>query len=212
MEELRLFPVNDECLAKVDNVLKRNKMFYSVEQFIDMYNKGILSQNSEVVKDFAELISNSYKNINISNRKLIVETASEFACQNAIELLNSWKAIIKLKRIATNIFNEEYPVDTKIVFDKEKEGIPQIETFEVSQDSETGELIKIPILTTHWSSERIVSRNEILARNIFTKNILKTYNNDEDSCYFLIEDLVDIDDSFMLEVEKIILSNTFLEK
>lgn len=201
MQIIELIPVNQELKAHIEKKAQEVRMFGSIEQFITMFNAEILKATNPVVKEMAEEIQRCYKNVSLVGSKLIIETPAELACEASIKLLQDWQIIIKLKRLAMNLLDENYPINGKIVFTPDKNGFPQIET--LTEDGNV-DLVK------HWTGYKIVSDNSAFANNLFTRRIVETYTEDGLSCYFNVAELIDIDDSFILEIEKAIYKNTFL--
>lgn len=200
MQSIDLIPVNETTKAEIDAMFSKQNMFSSVDQFIAMYNSEILTPQNPAVKKIAESIEKAYKNISLSNRKIIILSPSEVAAENSIKLLTDWTVLIKLKRLANNLLDEEYPVETKIVFTKDKPGLPQIEVF--NEEEQTF------ILTKYWGADKIVNQTSQLAENLLARNLIRDYGNNGDSCYFSMVDLIDINDDFINNIERELLANT----
>lgn len=198
-----LIPINDELLNALLENLKKSKMMSDPDQFIALYNSGFLNPNFEVVKDLAEQISNTFKNVKLHNRKLVVRTESEVAFDNVILLLENWKTISALKRVAIEILEENYPADTKMVFLDSKPGILQLEVFD-----EYGE---VSDLKEYWIKDKLFSSQKDLVRNLFLAKVLNNYGENPNDKYIFIENVIDVDDSFILDIEKTVLSNTLSE-
>lgn len=201
MRIVKLIPINEKSVEKTKAVMKKNIFFDDIQQFIVMYNMGVLDKRNVPINEIVTEILRSYRNITLLSGRFVIETPAETAIETSIKLLNEWNVLIKLKRVATLLLDENYPLETKIVFsDVEQTGRPLVTVV----DPDTGE----EKLERFWASEKVVSRTKELANNIFTSPILKTYDEEGDSCYFNIEDLVDIDDSFILQIEQIIKENS----
>lgn len=201
MLEQDLIPISSEKEQEVKDELAKYKMFGTVDQFIAMYNNGILSSGNEIVREVAKLLSEGYKNINVYNSRIIIESPAEVSIKNSQILLSNWQTIAKLKRLALTLLDEGYDPDTKIVFTQEKQGVPLIEI----PNEETGEVQ----LVGHPAVGKVISRTSDLANNLLTRNILKDYANSSDMAYFNIEDFIDFNDEFIIEIEKMLSSNTF---
>lgn len=195
-----LIPITENHRLEAEEAVAKNKMFGSIDQFIAMYNGEILNVRTPIVSEMAIKLADSFKNLSIVNNKLVIETKSEVAARNSIVLLKNWEVVSKLKRLATTLIDESYDPDTKIVFSKTAPGRPLIEILDAEGE------IK---LVNHWSVGKITNSNADLANNLFTRNIVKTYDNEGLESYFNIEDLIDVDDTFLQEVETLIVSNTF---
>lgn len=199
MRIIKLIPVSEQAVQKLESYMQKNIMFNNVEQFIVMYNMGVLDPRNPTINRAVDEILSTFRNLIKLNGRLVVETPVESAIKNTISLMKDWEVVIKLKRLATLLVGENYPLDTKIVFTTQQNGKPMITKLD-----ENGE----EHLENYWASEKVINKTSDFANNIYTMTRLKTYKDDEDSCYFLIEDLVDIDDSFVLQLEQILRENT----
>lgn len=195
-------PVTKELKEQVEKDLKKKFSLTEVDPFINMFNSKVLDPKNLTVSDMANNIQNAYKNIVMLNGKLVVETDIELGIKNSIRLLEDWNVLINIKRLAGLLINEDYDPETKIVFTDDKAGVPMVEI--VKEDGRT-------LLERHWASEKVVAKTEDIANNIFAGALLKDYNEEGTACYFDIADIIDIDDSFVLEVEKMILKSSFAD-
>ena len=195
-----LIPVNDEAVNKLNETLLNNH-FPNVEHYINMYNIGMLRPDFEVVKDIATLISDTYKNVRLINRKFVVRSSSEVSFDNTILLLENWKLISTLKRVSIQILEESYPSNTKLIFLEEKPGYLMLE-----YPQEDGSIE----LKEYWIKDKLFSSQKDLIRNYFLKNSLHDYEHTENpnDKYINIEAVIDVDDSFISEIEELVLSNT----
>lgn len=196
-----LVPVNEELKNKFLATLKKNFGFTDADMFINMVNSKVFDMKNSIVKDTYDELFNSYKNINQINNRIVIDSNTELAVKNSIKLLMDWEILIKLKRLATFLVDEEYNPDTKIVFNEDSNGKPLIEVIDAENKAE---------LVSHWASEKIVKNHSEFANNIFTSHFVRDY--EDNACYFLIEDLIDIDDSFLVDIEKMLLKNSFADK
>lgn len=204
-QSIQLIPVNGESRDKAGAVLKRHHFgAYSAENFIAMYNSGIFTYTNPIIKNIALAIEENFVNVTISRgNKIIVKSAEEVACENAMTLLKDWKVAVKLKRFASILLDDSYDPDTRITFSEDKPGIPQCEIW----NAETNRSELVP----HWASEKLIGKNADLANNVLISPLARDYEENEEKLgdvYFRIEDLIDIKDEFILEIERIILSST----
>ena len=63
-------------------------------------------------------------------------------------------------------------------------------------------------LEKYWASEKITNKTADFANNILLSPFIHSYNEDGTACYFLIEDIIDIDDSFILDIQQEIIKNS----
>jgi len=198
-----LVAVNEELKNKFLVTLKKNFGLTDPDMFINMVNSKVFDMKNSIVKDTYDELFNSYKNINQINSRIVIDSNTELAVKNCIKLLTDWEVLIKLKRLATFLVDEEYNPDTKIVFNEDSNGRPLVEIINTEGKAE---------LVSHWSSEKIVKNYTEFANNIFTSHFVRDYGEDKNACAFLIEDLVDIDDSFLVKIEEMLLKNSFADK
>lgn len=195
-----LIPINQETQATVEKFISENKIFGSIDQFISMYNGAFFNPKNEQVAKAAHLIENSYKNVSLANNKIIIESPSEVAIKNILHLVENWNVVVKLKRLATTLLDEGYDTDTKIVFTSTRQGVPLIETLDT-----TGEIS----LLTHWTSSKVVNKTADLANNLFTSKLVKDYDGEGESAYLNLSDIIDVNDSFLLDIERTLIEKTF---
>ena len=195
-----LIPVSDEAVAHLNEVLSTNH-FPNVEQFINMYNVGMLRPDFEIVKYIANLIDDTYKNVRLINRKFVIRSGSEVSFDNTILLLENWKLISTLKRVSIQLLEENYANYTKLIFLEEKPGYLMLE---YPQEDGTIELKE------YWIKDKLFSSQKDLIRNYFLKSSLYDYEGTENpnDKYINIEAVIDVDDSFISEIEELVLSNT----
>ena len=97
-------------------VMKKNIFFDDIQQFIVMYNMGVLDKRNAPINEIVTEVLRSYRNITLLSGRFVIETPAETAIETSIKLLNEWNVLIKLKRVATLLLDENYPLETKIVF------------------------------------------------------------------------------------------------
>lgn len=206
--ELQLLPVNQGVEQQLKAELQKNKMFGNVEQFITMFNEGILSSGNEIVDKYAEMIEQTYKNLSLlkkgSKSRFIIKSMAEVSAENSIFMLEGWKVLCTLKRMANIMFEEDFPENSKIIFHKSLQGVPQtlIEGVDGQEDK----------IDLHWTSEKMFSKNEHLNHNFIIKSMIQPYILDEDSYTIDIAQLIDLKDDFVIEIEKILQKQTFLDQ
>lgn len=195
-----LIPVNVRKEEALSVELAKTPIFGSVEQFIDSFNSGMLTSKNETVADMAELITNTYRNIVLHKSRLIIKDHEEVACENITTLFEGWRILTSLKRLAAQLVSEDYPEDTKIVFNDKLQGTPQVETFDKNHET---------LLIQHWACEKLIAKTELLAKNLVVRPYIHDYT-DEQSCYFNVVDLVDLDTAFIIDIENTVLEKTLL--
>ena len=200
MKSATLIPIDNQAVTRAQEVLKKTVMFTDIDQFITMYNMNLLSGSNSAVATAAQALIDNFSNLTRLNGKFILKSETETAIEDTIQLLTNWKTLIKLKRIARLRIEEEYDVDTtKIVFSDDNPGKPYVSTLNVEGDE---------TLEKYWASEKITNRTSDFANNILLRPFVHSYNEEGTACYFLIEDIIDIDDSFILDIQQEIIKNS----
>lgn len=200
MKSATLIPIDNQAVARAQEVLKKTVMFTDIDQFITMYNMNLLSGSNGSVATAAQALIDNFSNLTKLNGKFILKSETETAIEDTIQLLTNWKTLIKLKRIASLMIEEEYDFETtKIVFSDDNPGKPYVSTLNI-EGQET--------LEKYWASEKITNRTSDFANNILLRPFVHSYNEEGTACYFLIEDIIDIDDSFILDIQQEIIKNS----
>ena len=200
MKSATLIPIDNQAVTRAQEVLKKTVMFTDIDQFITMYNMNLLSGSYSAVATAAQALIDNFSNLTRLNGKFILKSETETAIEDTIQLLTNWKTLIKLKRIASLMIEEEYDFDTtKIVFSDDNPGKPYVSTLNVEGDE---------TLEKYWASEKITNRTSDFANNILLRPFVHSYNEEGTACYFLIEDIIDIDDSFILDIQQEIIKNS----
>ena len=146
--EYKLIEVSQEKVNLAKEKLKNLKLFTDPEQFISFFNSGFLSVNSPEIKDAAKTVAAAYRNVKLFGNKLIIKTAEEVAFDTSLELLRGWRAVSTLKRVAVEMLEESFAVDTLLLFTDKSPGIIHYEGL-----SEDGESI---VLQKYWMRDRVV--------------------------------------------------------
>lgn len=193
-----LKPVNQEAEELLKETLLEEN-YHSIDIFIKHYNRNLLNTNNKDVADIADLIVQTYENIKLikagSNSKLVITRKEEIAIANIQEFISYWGPLASLKRIALELLSDGYEETTKLIFKTSKPGLLHIEKIENEK----------LVLDQHPIKDKIFSSNTSLATNpLFSNKIYKYEESEEDEniIYLLLGDIIDVDDSFVLEVEK----------
>lgn len=202
-EELELLPVSEESANRVRIELQKLKLVSDIESFISVFNSGMLNSNLTPVSDLAKLIADSYKNVSYNNKKLVVHSEAEISFDDAITILTNFKLLSSLKRLATSIINESYPEDTKMLFKKDSPGVLHLEYFRYNESKGENEKNIEP----YWQKEKLFSRHNELEENMFLKTLVYDYEGEDK--FLELKDVIDIDDSFIIDVYSLIKESAF---
>lgn len=204
-----LVPVNKAKEQELKDKLSKFKVFGSPEQFIELYNSGVISASNDLVREFTDEILDTYINITKNRSRILTRTLEEVAAENISEMVRGWEILSKIKRFSNYMVDESYPADAKIIFLQDRmPGTPLVENPII--DPDTQEVTKVE-LVPHWASDKVAaSLNEMLTNKIVAV-YLKKYDGEEVGCYLNVFDLVDLDNSFLLDVQDVFLKKTFRE-
>lgn len=199
--EYKLIPTpNEEKRYKAQKELEKLKLVTSPEQFIGLFNSGIISVNNPLVKDVVKAITQAYINVRQFGNKIIVRSEEEVAFDTSIELLKGWRIVSTMKRIALQMLDESFAPDTTLLFYENKPGILHFEGL-IEGIDET--------IHQYWLREKLFPSNASLVNNIFLGKYVFEYDQEEEILGLKLSDVVDIDDSFILETKKDLIARTF---
>lgn len=202
MADFTLIPVNNQLAEKAQAVLARHNLFVNIDQFIALYNRGILPPSNAEVAEAKDALLNAFTNLKILNGKFVVATGAETALEACTQMLEHWKILVELKRFANMLLEDGYDLGTKIVFTPKTGGKPMIEVY--NEDKEETEIVSF------WASKKLVRNISDLGENTLLKPLIKDYGEGENlGCYFNMEDVIDVDDSWLEEIMHEMMKHTF---
>lgn len=195
--------VNEQAGEQVKAAIEKQRIFGSVDQFILLYNEEVINTKKKEIKDIASLIEKSYSNVILQKNKFYVKSKEETYLDQEVFVLNAFKVVAALKRIAQNIIDDGYESDTKLILLDKKPGVVLIESLDEDDNSPQG-------LEQYPAAEQIVKNNKEIASNPFLINLINDYGYEDDDkgAYFNVYDLVNIDTSFIENIHQIIVSLT----
>lgn len=188
-----LIPVSQEAKEQVEAKLRDKLSFTDVGQFINFYNQGFLSSSNKTVKDLADLIVQSYSNVESSSKYLTILSPQETAVDGIAELVNEWKFITAIKSLAEQMLNESYTEEDRIIFQANTGAVPLVMPPDGS-----------PNPKKHWSNRKLAKSFNEVSDNLFLQDIKETYAN---YIAFKIGLLIQIDDSFVLDLKNFIVES-----
>lgn len=204
-----LVPVNEAKEQEFKDKLAKYKVFGSPEQFIELYNSGVISPSNELVKGFVDEMLDTYVNIAKNRNKILARTLEEVAAENISEMVRGWEILSKIKRFSNYMVDESYPAESKIIFLKDRMyGIPLLENPIINSKTQEMEGIE---LVTHWASDKIANSLTEMLSNKIVAVYLKKYEGEEDGYYVNVFDLVDLDNSFLIDIQNKFIEKTFRE-
>ena len=75
-----------------------NEIFSDVKSFIKLYNEGIINHRNERISELAELVVDTYKNVELKGNSFVFIAPAEVAMNELEELFDKWRTIVRLKR------------------------------------------------------------------------------------------------------------------
>lgn len=183
--EQTYIPASLEAQEQVNKLISKQRFITDLDQFILLYNEGVINVNNPEINDLAKLIAESYTNVTLQSRKLYVRSAKEAYVSKAIFVLESWKTALTLKRIAEDMIDDGLEVDTKLVFFMDKPG--QVFVEDLADDGEIN-------FKRYDSAEKFTNSKKAVVNNIIIKELISLYSADSEEIYFIkAYDLINLD-------------------
>lgn len=102
---MKLMAHNENAENKVAQEIGET-IFSNAENFVKSYNSGIINVRNEVINSYAQLINDSYKNLELKNYHFDVISETEVSLKELKNIIDQWNILVKLKRkIAENSKN-----------------------------------------------------------------------------------------------------------
>lgn len=178
-------PINEERAQEFEDRLSKNLLYRSTDNFIAIYNNKLINRSNDEIDAVAKEVVEVYKNISLVNRQFIVKSKEEVIAEEFEVLFPHIAFIATLKRIANDILSENYPEDTRLVFNEENKNVVMVydPTSEETREYE--------------GAERLRSANESIATNPFLQNAVNIEGFGEDGIAFKALEVLQIDTSFI---------------
>lgn len=192
-EKRDYIPVNEERALEFEEELSKSPLFRSTDNFIDIYNSGLINRNNDEIDSVAKEVTTVYKNIDLVNRKFIVKSKSETIAEEFEVLFPHIAFIATLKRIATDVIKDGYPVDTKLVFVESDPNVVYVK--DETSDKE---------ITPYEGAERLRRANESIATNPFLHASINMEPYGDDGIMMLAQDLMSMDVSFINDIGELL--------
>ena len=200
------FIVADQQVAdELQAMLSRNPAFKDAEQFVMLYNSGILQAANSSVKQAADLLKKAYSNVTLQGKAFIVKSMNEDSLEKALFMLRKYTLVSALKRVAETMAEAGYSEDTCVFFSTGKDvGCP------VLLNEETHKYEVYP------GSEKLFKDASELASNPYLMSILNDFSPSGDDLeltdglvkdletFIVLRDILALDDSFVTEIGEII--------
>ena len=185
-------PINEELAQEFEDRLSKNLLYRSTDNFIAIYNNKLINRSNDEIDKVAKEVVEIYKNISLVNRQFIVKSKEEVIADEFEVLFPHIAFIATLKRIAGDILNENYPEDTKLVFNEENKNT-------VLVYDPTSEEVK-----EYEGAERLRNANESIATNPFLQSAVNIEGFGEDGIAFRALEVLQIDTSFIENIGELL--------
>ena len=189
---MNFIPVNEEVARQFEEKMGRNLLYRSTDNFITIYNNGLINKSNDEIDNVAKTIVEVYKNISLVNRTFFVKSEEEVIAEEFEVLFPHISFIATLKRIASDILSENYPEDTRLVFTEENKNIVHI------YDPTTDEVRE------YEGAERLRNANEAIATNPFLQAGVEFDAHGEDGISFKAVDVIKLDTSFINNIGELL--------
>lgn len=136
MTETNFIRANDKYAEKADKKLQKLGLSTNIETFINQYNNKIISPRNPSVLEIVEALTKGYSNIATRDSRIFVKSQTETIIAQAQFLLKHYELLAVLKRIATDMREEDFEDNTKLIITSSRPGViflePDVEDIEVS--------------------------------------------------------------------------------
>ena len=191
--ENNFLTTDTERSEALERKLSQKPAYRNIDQFIMLFNSGIFDKKNEEIKQIVNEIDEIYSNIVLQKGFFIVKSKNEDILQKTLFLLQKYELVAALKRIANTMQNEDYSIDTKLIFLSTKPG-----TVHVLTDNND--------LVEYQGAEKLFQASKDFASNPFLIDLIKDYDDEsgEDNAYLLMSDILNLDDSFIMQIGSIL--------
>lgn len=189
---MNFIPVNEEVARQFEEKMGRNLLYRSTDNFITIYNNGLINKSNDEIDNVAKTIVEVYKNISLVNRTFFVKSEEEVIAEEFEVLFPHISFIATLKRIASDILSENYPEDTRLVFTEENKNIVHI--YDPTADE----------VREYEGAERLRNANEAIATNPFLQAGVEFDAHGEDGISFKAVDVIKLDTSFINNIGELL--------
>lgn len=189
---MNFIPVNEEVARQFEEKMGRNLLYRSTDNFITIYNNGLINKSNDEIDNVAKTIVEVYKNISLVNRTFFVKSEEEVIAEEFEVLFPHISFIATLKRIASDILSENYPEDTRLVFTEENKNVVHI--YDPTADE----------VREYEGAERLRNANEAIATNPFLQAGVELDAHGEDGISFKAVDVLKLDTSFINNIGELL--------
>lgn len=181
----------------------KGTIFKDVDTFIENYNLEIINKNSPSVKEIAEDILSTYKNVTQPKRGVLsVLSSREIMISDTIDKLKSWVMVTKLKRILSEKIDLGLITpDDYVAFSSEVKnpGIVRIEEHE----DENGNEVKTGFIE-EINEEKIPVDESTIAALTAIRGTDVPFTDEVDAHVLQVKEILEFDDEFIESIHDLI--------
>lgn len=196
-------------------------IFQSPRAFIEAHSEGLINRNNDDVKAIADEIVDIYQNVEMKNRELVFVSQTEVMTEELLEGLQDWKIITKLKRALSDALEENILTTDTIYFLPDSVGY----VYADNSDGEQERLLSEKFFNATKALEPIYKRYSSFSKQTPAQANFEPqgegqglpdvgYGEGEseeektDAYVFKVEDILDIDDSFIESIYRLFEQNS----
>lgn len=198
-EEMIYIPIDENIAQEFEAELAKSPFYRSTDNFIAIYNSGMVNRSNDEINDVAKKVTEVYKNVDLVNRQFIVKSYEETVAEEFEVLFPHISFVATLKRIAEDVIGDGFPEDTKLVFLESDANIVYV-------DDPTSEDEAKP----YEGAERLRRANESIATNPFLHASIEMFPYGEDGIAMRAVDLMSMDVSFIGDIGELL--SAYLEE
>lgn len=175
-------PFNTEDARNLEEELA-GTFFKSSENLVELYNAGIVNKSNDMVSQYVDRITKTYKDVKEKSKTLIFLTQNEVYIEEIVSALEPWRVIVKLKKLANEVSANGTGL---IVFNSEKVGVP------LTWNDETLDAINNDRLFYKFDDIKEVNK------------IITGEDTDSDVIELTVDQILNLDDSFIEDLYSVI--------
>lgn len=157
-------------------------IFRSVSDFLSFYNSGLINRKFDEVKDLAQEITETFKNVKEKSNNLVFISQEEVYLDELLAGLKPWEIIVKAKR----------EVKDAIV-----EGKIENESLLVLTESGTLSIVKDDGKIESLGGEKLFNKNDTIGPLLAISSYGTDFSSEHDGFLFQASDLAELDTTFI---------------
>lgn len=201
MSKKPMIPVSEAKVEELQEVLRTavKGVAQEPEVFINLYNSGFMNKSNDEVKETAEQIVATYKNLREQNNEIIFLSEAEVALDEVRAALEPWYIASSLKRVVSDLVEDNtLGAEDTIAFGTNKD-IGYVLKAEQKRD-EHGQVI---VEVERVGREKLFNRFDHVTP-LFESGIVQQYREEDEVILFPVNEVLSIDDSFAVSIRELL--------